>query len=47
MLEILSDPEQEIQKPEADFAVLVGVQRIENKLLHLFGLPASQVTLQE
>ena len=47
MLEILSDPEQEIQKPEADFAVLVGVQRIENKLLHLFGLPASQVALQE
>merc|ERR1712223_723972 len=25
--------------PEADFAVLVGVQRIEYKLLHLFGLP--------
>ena len=35
-------PRTEIQKPEADFAVLVGVQRIENKLLHLFGLPASQ-----
>ena len=44
---LLSESEEKIQRPEADFAVLVGVQRIENKLLHLFGLPASQVTLQE
>ena len=44
---ILSVSEEKIQRPEADFAVLVGVQRIENKLLHLFGLPASQVALQE
>ena len=39
---ILSVSEETIQRPEADFAVLVGVQRIEYKLLHLFGLPASQ-----
>ena len=44
---LLSVSEEKIQRPEADFAVLVGVQRIENKLLHLFGLPASQVALQE
>ena len=39
---VLSVSEETIQIPEADFAVLVGVQRIENKLLHLFGLPVSQ-----
>ena len=44
---ILSVSEETIQRPETDFAVLVGVQRIENKLLHLFGLPASQVALQK
>ena len=44
---VLSVSEETIQRPEADFAVLVGVQRIEYKLLHLFGLPASQVALQE
>ena len=44
---VLSVSEETIHRPEADFAVLVGVQRIEYKLLHLFGLPASQVALQE
>merc|ERR1712223_366459 len=29
---IVSVSEETIQRPEADFAVLVGVQRIENKL---------------